>query len=318
MGTGEPPSPSLSASREADSACSPPAPGPVADGAKGPSPSATGTRPVARAAAHSIAVRQTAVELVRFIPFTDLVPCDYNQDGVLDVIVLNSKVSDGYGMTGIGNGLFAQGPCFDLPFRPAGAVSLGSGPEERNGIFLISSAGSVSLFFPLIVEVSQETAPATTFAVLRVDTGSGPLFVVCEAGKPQVHLYGAEGLTVKDLGARASSRVASAADWYGRLVAWQPTSEGVAFPLPPEGTERTTCVADVNGDGIPDLVYYETGKIVWKLSLDGAPLAVEKTAPCPTRPTVVRVADVDGNGLGDVLALMGTSGVLEVYLALPE
>jgi len=279
-------------------------------------PSATppGSSPQAR----DIAITRTTVDLVKFVSFTDFVTCDYNQDGHLDVLALNSRISNGCGATGIGNGLFTEGPSFDLPFRPAGAVSLGSGPETQNGIFLVGSEGTVSLFFPLIVNVSQAIAPAATFAVFRVDTPTGPLFVVCETGKSQVHLYGAEDLTVKDLGTRSSARAASAADWCKKLAAWQLVSEGKAFPLPPEGADRTTCVADVNGDSVPDLVYYESGQIVWKLSKDGMPLALEKSSPCPAKPTVIRIADVDGNGLGDALALMGTSGVLGVYLTMPE
>jgi hypothetical protein len=59
-------------------------------------------------------------------------------------------------------------------------------------------------------------------------------------------------------------------------------------------------------------------KIVYLLSCDGEALAEEQTVPCHAKPVALRIADVDGNGFPDVLALIGTSGTLEVYLVEPK
>jgi hypothetical protein len=272
---------------------------------------------VAPVAARQITLTRRTVDLVKFIPFTDFVTCDYNQDGRADILALNFRISTGFGATGVGNGLFHEGPSFDLPFRPAAAAQLGSSRETLNGLFLISAMGSVSLFYPLISDGSSTGATAPRFSAVRVDTPDGPIFAVAEEGTTSVHLYAFGEGRLQDRGEKPASRSLSFQAWYNDAQGWA-VDGSAPFPFPPAGGERLVSIDDLNGDAIPDLVYYESAKLVWLLSKDGNPLVDEKTISCPTGPTAIRTADVDGNGLPDVLVLIGSAGVLEVYLSTAE
>ena len=261
--------------------------------------------------------RNTA-DLLKFVRFTDFVPCDFNQDGVVDILALNSRVSTGYGFRGIGNGLFDEGPSFDLPFRPAAAVSRGGSDETINGLFLVSASGTVSLFYPLTGEDPSTGIPPDSFSVYRIDTETGPVFAVHGEGESFVRVFLATDGGLRALGEHPATPTADIAGWYGDVVAWRYRDQEILFPLPPSGAEKTTRIADLNGDDILDLVYYDSGRIFCQLSRDGEPLMEEQAVPCSAKPTAIRIADVDADGFPDVLALMQSSGTLEVYLAEPK
>ena len=269
------------------------------------------------AAAREITLEQCSNDLLKFVRFSDLVPCDYNADGVIDLLALNSRVSTGYGYRGIGNGIFTEGPSFDLPFRPAAAVHLGPSCGSLNGLFLVSTEGTVSIFYPVIDEDPSMLTETSPLFVFRVDTAEGPLYVVYGKDVEAGHIYGLQNGGLVDKGEIPVSRTSSNIDWYTEITAWNLSEERIPFPLPPEGMEKISRVDDLNDDAIPDLITYESGKLALLLSHDGKALAKEQIVPCHTKPTAIRLADVDGNSLPDVLALM-PSGTLEVYLVTPE
>jgi len=268
-------------------------------------------------AAKDITLTHTRVDLVKFVRFTDFVPCDYNEDGIVDVLALSSRLSTGYGFTGIGNGLFTEGPSFDLPFRPAAAVPAGSSSEEINTLFLVSSVGTVSIFYPLVDDDPPMLGPSAVFSVFRLECEEGPFFAVHGENEASVRIYSLAMGGLQDEGEWPTLQSDDVETWYRQVTSWRPLADQGPFPLPPNGMERVAQLGDLNGDMILDLVYYASGKIFYKLSQDGKALAGEKAAPCSTAPAAIKLADVDGNGLLDVLALVGSSGILEVYLTEP-
>lgn len=269
------------------------------------------------ATARKIAFTRAVVELLKFVRLTDFVPCDYNQDGVLDVLALNSRLSTGYGFSGIGNGVFIEGPSFDLPFRPAAAVPVADSGNAVNGLFLVSAAGTVSIFYPLLEDDPSMTAKASSFSVFRVDTVDGSVFVVHGEDEISVSIYLLINGGLQDKGECPASHTSDVTDWYNGITTWDSLNEQEPFPLPPTGMEKTARIEDLNSDNIPDLIYYDSGKVVYLLSRDGEALMEEQTVPCYSKPAALRLGDVDGNGFLDVLALM-PSGTLEVYLIRPE
>lgn len=270
--------------------------------------------PVAR----DITFSQVTVDLLRFVRFTDFIPYDYNDDGIVDILALTSRLSTGYGFSGIGNGLFTEGPSFDLPFRPVAAVPLGISDNMMNGLFLVSATGTVSLFYPCKESNPSTTSGTVASFIFRVDTVDGPVFAVHGEDETSVRIYLLVNGELQDKGEYPALRTRDLIDWYNRIMTWSSPDDQEPFPLPPVGMERTARIADLNSDLIPDLIYYNSGKIVFLLSWEGEPLVKEQTVPFHTRPVAVRIADVDNNGFPDVLALIGQSGTLEVYLVAPS
>jgi len=269
------------------------------------------------AAAREITLEQCSNDLLKFVRFSDFLPCDYNADDIIDILALNSRVSTGYGYRGIGNGMFTEGPSFDLPFRPAAAVHLGPSCGSPNGVLLVSTEGTVSIFYPVIDEDPSILSETSPLFVLRVDTAEGPLYIVYGKDEEGAHVYGLQNGGLVDKGEVPVTRTSSNNDWYNEITDWDLTEQRIPFPLPPEGMEKITRIDDLNDDAIPDLITYASGNLSLLLSHDGEALAKEQTVPCHTKPTAIRLADVDGNGLLDVLALM-PSGTLEVYLVTSE
>ena len=265
-----------------------------------------------------VAISQSTVDLLKFVRFTDFVPCDYNKDGIVDILALNSRLSTGYGFCGIGNGLFKEGPSLDLPFRPSAATSLGDSSGMVNGLFLVSSVGTVSLFYPLLDDDPSMVSKTSAFSVFRVDTADGPIFAVHGEDGTSVRIYLLVGGGLEDTGTCSALRTSGIMVWYNKVTTWDSLDTQLPFPLPPVGMEKTACIADLNGDAISDLIYYNSGMIVYMLSRDGEALTEEQTIPCHTKPVALQIADVDGNGFPDVLALITSSGTVEVYLTEPE
>jgi len=260
----------------------------------------------------------STADLLKFVRFSDFVPCDFDGDGIADILALSSKASTGYGFRGIGNGLFVEGPSFDLPFRPAAAMSLGDSDETINGLFLVSASGTVSLFYPFTGEDPSTGIAPNAFNVYRVDTETGSVLTVHGGSETFVRVFLATDGSLQNLGEHSAIPTANIAGWYSDVAAWRYLDQEVPFPLPPNGVERTTRIADLNADDIPDLVYYDSGRIVCLLSREGELLVEEQAVPCSAKPVAIRIADVDADGFPDVLALMQSSGTLEVYLVEPK
>jgi len=269
------------------------------------------------AIARDITFSRLTVSLLRFVRFTDFVPYDYNSDGIIDILALTFRLSTGHGFSGIGNGLFTEGPSFDLPFRPTAAVSLGGFDNEISGLFLVSATGTISLFCLRTANPST-ASQGSAFFVFRVDTADGPILAVHGLDEASVRIYRPVNGVLQNKGEHPALRTRDLIDWYNKITIWLSPDDQKPFPLPPIGLEKTARVADLNGDLIPDLIYYNSGELVFRLSWEGEPLVKERTVPFHTRPAALRIADVDNNGFPDVLALIEQSGTLEVYLVTPK
>lgn len=172
----------------------------------------------------------------------------------------------------------------------------------------------MSIFYPLVDKDPSLGTRASKFTVFRIDSENGPIFAVYGKDKESVHLYFLENGSLQDKGEHPASRINDIATWYEKVTSWKLAEDKIPVPLPPLGMDKLAQISDLNGDKIPDLVYYDSGKIICRLSQNGKALAEEKTISCPMQPASLRIADVDGNGLPDVLALISSSGTLEVYL----
>lgn len=256
-----------------------------------------------------IAFASTTVELVRFIKLQDFVPCDFNEDGIVDILAFNHRISTGYGFQGIGNGLFEEGPSFDLPFRPIACAAIGD--PRANNIILLSKEGSLSVFHPLV-----STDPPTGF--IDVPLSIRPLgdefatrFAVIDEANLLAGVYELIGSGVLKLGDYSVERAENMTNWFGAILDWETDCENM--PGLPLTTSAEMRIADFNCDGISDLVSAHNHELIILLSAENTPLALERRCALTGRPLSIRLADIDGNGLPDIL-LLHESGVLEAII----
>jgi len=249
-------------------------------------------------------------ELLRFVQLNDVVPCDFDQDGVIDLLALNHRVSTGYGFEGVGNGLFYAGSEFDLPFRPAAAACIGD-PLDNN-LVLVSTEGSIALFHPLVSSDPPMRIVKSPMQILALggDEFSNTIAVVSdEFDVAEAYQLTGGGLTL--LGEYEVDSASTIEEWYETVLGWTEAEE--AIPLPPVQHRRRIRAADLNCDGIPDVVTLESRQLVCHLSGGGEPLQTTLRVPFGIDPVALKVCDVDGNGLVDVL-LLGSAGTLESVL----
>lgn len=253
----------------------------------------------------------TSSKLLAFVRLDDFIPCDYNADGVVDVLALSRRLSDGYGYSGLGNGLFAEGPSFDLPFRPAAAQPLG--PATHNSMALASADGTLFVFCPLLAPSAAPDPKTKRVDLVQVGgQAEAHALVLYVDGDAEADVYRVVHTGLSVLGTYPVRLVEDPVEWLQRANIWDSLSSEV--PILHASQRRTACMVDVTGDGIMDAVFCSesgrqlsivsgsTGHTAYEALLGGLGLAV-------------RTADVDANGLDDVMVLLDT-GVLEVYLSL--
>ena len=290
------------------------------DGEVGGAQTTSTTNPVApvnplAAASCDVSFSKTSSELLTFVKLDEIVPCDLNQDGVIDLLAINHRLSTGYGFIGVGNGLFAEGPYLDLPFRPAAAAAAGS-PLD-NTVLLVSSEGTIALFHPLLTQdpPTQVRAPEIDIVRLGAACSPAPLAIVGghgTSGKAEVYEITATSLRL--LGEFATARAISLVEWFEGVRAWTATQDSI--PIPPNGASQLVALADMNCDRVLDLVSCNVSGIVTLLLSDGTEvLSAERPVTQGGHEYIdLRLSDVDGNGLMDIL-LLDSSGRVDVLLS---
>lgn len=253
----------------------------------------------------AIAFATTTTQLVRFIQLQDFVPCDFNEDGIVDILVFNPRISTGYGFQGIGNGLFEEGPSFDLPFRPVACASIGD-PLENN-VVLLSKEGSLSVFHPLVSSDPPTGFIDVPLSIRALGDEFAARFAVIDEENLVCEVYELIGSGVLKLGDYSVERAESESDWYATVLGWEADHERV--PGLPFSSSKMR-ISDFNCDGIADLVMSNNRELTVLLSSRNEALVSARKVQIAGNPVSIRIADVDANGLPDIL-ILHESGVLE-------
>jgi len=249
-----------------------------------------------------------STSLARFLRFTDFVPCDYNEDGVVDILALSKQLSTAFVYEGASNGIFTEGVSLDLPFRPACSLALPWEIGVSGTVFLVSGTGLVSLFVPIQGrEDSGITSIIRSARVLGVENEMATVSVV-DAAAQEAILYQVSASGVLEIDRVSIREIADPFEWYLEFADWQ--REGNApLPVLSPDLERTTVLADLQGDSNLELVLYENPNLNVYSFEHGEATRIGSVA-CPSQPEVVRVVDVNQDGICDLLLLQ--EGTLRV------
>ncbi len=222
----------------------------------------------------------------------------------------------GSGTNGTSTGLYSLS-ITDLLARFVNAPSLGNGNQELHGtlshgqpqdysITVTSGKDDTLLLATAVPQASPGFEPRLTLY-----DGTGQLLIQSDQQGPglasatvQQHLQ--PGTYYLEVSAAASSSVSPSSQAY-ELTTTLPASLPPFAPLPVGGQEVRVAVADLNGDGIPDIVtantgsYYNLGNTVSVLLGNGdGSFQPQQTLAVGSDPDAVAVADL-GNGHPDIV-----------------
>ncbi len=104
----------------------------------------------------------------------------------------------------------------------------------------------------------------------------------------------------------------------GQLSIWSGSDAGFAQTqlIPVGGGARAVASADLNGDGLTDLVTvgYLTSGITVLLRASPSAFAAGSFAPTPASPTALAIADVSGDGVLDLVTANSGAGTLSIFV----
>jgi len=217
---------------------------------------------------------------------------DFNGDGFLDIAVAEYQASAAgslYVSFGHGDGTFQPPARIALPqYAPAVA----SGDLNRDG------------HPDLIAVLSNQTAQFINALAVLLNDGSGAFGAAQLDGSPETPI----SIAVADLGhdGRLDVIVGCLPDVYsGRayvsVVLGRGTGSLAEAHELPAGQAPLVAVADMNGDGIPDLVVADDDGVWLALGTGRGRFVRLPEIPSKGQPENLAVADVNGDGIPDVI-----------------
>jgi len=255
----------------------------------------------------SLSFTVSSTQLLQFLRIDDVVPCDFNGDGLVDLLALNRRVSTGYGYRGIGNGMFAEGPSFDLPFRPA--ASAGAGAPEDNALLLASSEGTLTLFHPILSEDPPSEIMGSLIDLVKLGgaCSDAPLALL-DGSRKTAEVYEASLAGVRLLGKFGVSTFEDPMSWLTAILTWSPDTLGV--PVISNSLIGKCVLADLDRTEPLDLAYAQRGDL---MILQNGGACDAQRIPITGDVVSLRAADVDGNGCEDLVVLL-SGGIVDILL----
>jgi hypothetical protein len=226
-------------------------------------------------------------------------------------------------------GLLAHPAQAQVAFGLAAAVTYNAGSPSFARDVVVADVNNDGL--PDLVSVNTSTSTSNTVGVL-LGTGAGTFGAVTYYSTGTNS--GPQGVTVADVNNDGLPDLVTAnnsSNTLGVLLGKSAASGGGFQPVQQYATEPQTqypsrpysaAVADVNGDGLPDLVAANFGTntlgvLLGKSAASGGgfePVQIYPTSSGGSLPRDVKVADVNGDGLPDLITALSNRGDIGVLL----
>ena len=152
--------------------------------------------------------------------FDNFVLCDFDRDGIADIVAFSSRLSTAYGYLGCGNGAFLEGPALDLPTRPAAVVVSEADGAREGRIFLVAPDGAVLPFNPTADPTASVASGTGTFVAYCVTTRQGSAIAVWDRFNLSCTLYDIRPDGTKRVQSMQIQSSRSPAEWYKAIVSW--------------------------------------------------------------------------------------------------
>jgi len=255
--------------------------------------------------------------LAGFVRFTDFALCDFNEDGVLDILALSSQLSTAFVYEGASTGIFTESGSLDLPFRPACSLNLPEQVGLPGTVFLVSGTGLVSLFVPIQSQENSGT-PSLIRSVRLLGTENGiATIAVVDANANEAILYQVGAISAAgalEVGRTNYREIQDPFEWYRAFSSWDSDGSSPLPVLSPD-LERITALADLEGTPELEMLLYRDGSITAYGFEQGEAVRLA-SVDCPSRPESIRIGDVNQDGVGDLLWLQ--AGTLRVVFGSHE
>jgi hypothetical protein len=281
------------------------------------------------------------------VNLTDLAVADLNDDGVPDLVSVDHYGAVVIVRLGNADGTYQDPVSFDAigdserlvvgDFNGDGVLDVATGGEFSTTLSILLGRGD-GTFQPAQSLVLPDFPGHLVAADFNGD-GTLDLAVATVGGKIQIALGHGDGTFSLGASLTADSRLQDLAvadldrdgradlawvDWYGGLGVYLGNGDGTfqapRFPAGDANNHPSAVVAaDLNGDGLPDLVVADTGGVAVFLGQGGGTFAVPiYLSTAAGAATAVTVGDVDGDGVPDVVATVPDNDQVSLFLGIGD